>query len=645
MRSVRTRFSKRVVGVCAAFAFLVGAPVAIVGGVANASTVLGASNRPVGARRHAVKVSTTTSKLLQARGAVNVFVMLRGHHTMRNVAALRSRTIDLENSALRAFPAGLIVRHRFLTVPAFTARVTSESQLRALATDPAVLRVDVDGGAGIGATSAAPIIGATSLQAAGYDGTGVTIAVLDSGTDTSHPDLVGAVTQEACFGDNDHGGFCPNGTTRQVGAGSAVDDAGHGTHVAGILRSSGRVAPVGAAPGSSLASIKVTDGCSFAGCFYHFSEITAALDYLAAHPEFGVKVVNMSLGTNATFSGDCDNATSWLMAGAATIGNLRANGVLAVASAGNNSLTDAMTAPACLSGVVSVAASTADDNFASFSNVSMTTDVIAPGVGIVSDAIGGGTVTASGTSMASPATAACVALLDQAVPSASLAAIETALKATGTTIQAPYRTLPRINCDKAFVNLGGGSPPSAPRSPAATRGNGRAVLRWTVPINDGGARITGYIVTPYLGSSALTARTFNSTATTETLFGLTNGKSYRFRIQARNMVGIGPSSPPSNAVTIGTPSAPTAVIATARAKSATVQWKAPASANGAPITGYVVTPYRNGAAQSAHTFQSTTTKETVTGLTPGKTYSFRVAAKNARGVGLQSLRSNAVTPS
>ena len=90
----------------------------------------------------------------------------------------------------------------------------------------------------------------------------------------------------------------------------------------------------------------------------------------------------------------------------------------------------------------------------------------------------------------------------------------------------------------------------------------------------------------------------------------------------------------------GTPAAPTA---TAGITSATVTWTAPA-ANGSPITGYVVTPYLNGTAQTAQTFTSSATTQTLTGLTAGSSYTFTVAAINAIGTGAASPQSNAVTP-
>ena len=65
--------------------------------------------------------------------------------------------------------------------------------------------------------------------------------------------------------------------------------------------------------------------------------------------------------------------------------------------------------------------------------------------------------------------------------------------------------------------------------------------------------------------------------------------------------------------------------------SATVTWKPPASDGGSAITGYIVTPIKNGSAQAARVFNSTKTTHVIAGLTNGAAYKFRVAARHAVG--------------
>ena len=100
----------------------------------------------------------------------------------------------------------------------------------------------------------------------------------------------------------------------------------------------------------------------------------------------------------------------------------------------------------------------------------------------------------------------------------------------------------------------------------------------------------------------------------------------------------------SGAFTYATvPSAPAAPTAAAGQESATITWVAPAD-GGSPITGYVITPTRNGVVQAAVTVAATPTAATFPGLTVGASYTFRVAAVNVIGTGPQSPASNAVVP-
>jgi TolB protein len=179
----------------------------------------------------------------------------------------------------------------------------------------------------------------------------------------------------------------------------------------------------------------------------------------------------------------------------------------------------------------------------------------------------------------------------------------------------------------------------------ATAGNGRATVNWNAPSPNGSLAVTGYVVTPYSGYYALAPQTFTSTATTQTVTGLMNGTTYRFRVAARNAFGTGPMSQVSNPVTTPTaPGGPTIGAAVAGHGEATVSWTAPVSDGGSPITGYVVTPYSGYYALAPRTFTSTATTQTVTGLMNGTTYRFRVRAINAVGTGGYSKVTNSVTP-
>jgi predicted lipoprotein with Yx(FWY)xxD motif len=184
--------------------------------------------------------------------------------------------------------------------------------------------------------------------------------------------------------------------------------------------------------------------------------------------------------------------------------------------------------------------------------------------------------------------------------------------------------------------------PSAPAKPTAAPGNAAARVTWVAPAN-GGSGINEYIVTPFIGAVAQAMRTFKSTAVTQVITGLANGTIYTFKVKAHNAIGTGANSVASNPVKVGTPVAPAKPQVAPGNASARVNWVAPAN-NGSAITGYVVTPIKAGVVQSAHTYNSVALVQLLTGLTNAVNYTFKVAAKNARGVGPMSVASLAVKP-
>jgi predicted lipoprotein with Yx(FWY)xxD motif len=194
----------------------------------------------------------------------------------------------------------------------------------------------------------------------------------------------------------------------------------------------------------------------------------------------------------------------------------------------------------------------------------------------------------------------------------------------------------------AILPAGAATVPSAPAKPSATPGNGTARVTWVAPAN-GGAAINQYIVTPFIGTTAQSPRTFNSTAVSQVITNLVNGTIYTFKVKAHNAVGTGANSVASNAVKVGTPAAPAKPLVAPGNALVRVNWVAPAN-NGSAITGYVVTPIKAGVVQTAHTFNTTALTQPITGLTNEANYTFRVAAKNARGVGPMSVASLVVKP-
>jgi hypothetical protein len=172
-------------------------------------------------------------------------------------------------------------------------------------------------------------------------------------------------------------------------------------------------------------------------------------------------------------------------------------------------------------------------------------------------------------------------------------------------------------------------------------------LTWNAPAT--GGTPTSYKITPYIGATAQATTTVTGTppATSKTITGLTSGQTYTFTVQAINGTGSGTASSASNAVTpqaSGPPSAPSAVAGKPATKSALVTWTAPSNQGGSAISSYTVTPYIGATAQTATTVAAPATSKTITGLTNGADYTFKVTATNADGTGPASGASATVTP-
>ena len=201
--------------------------------------------------------------------------------------------------------------------------------------------------------------------------------------------------------------------------------------------------------------------------------------------------------------------------------------------------------------------------------------------------------------------------------------------------------------------------PDAPSSVSGTAGNSEVALTWTAPASDGGAAITDYEVTVYdgeggaaTGVTGATTRLVGSATTSYTFTGLTNGTVYTFKVAALNAAGAGSQSGLSAAVTPRTvPGAPTAVAGTAGNGEVALTWVAPASDGGAAVTDYEVSVYDGAGGAATGVTGATTrlvgsaaTSYTFTGLSNGTAYTFKVAALNVAGSGLQSALSSAATP-
>jgi hypothetical protein len=258
--------------------------------------------------------------------------------------------------------------------------------------------------------------------------------------------------------------------------------------------------------------------------------------------------------------------------------------------------------------------------------------------------------TAARTNPTSPVTGYVVLPLLAGVPqtASTFSTPATSETVTGLTNGADYTfTVAAFNANGAgAASSPGGTTtigaPGIPTAVAAVPGNGQAVVKWAAPPSNGLA-IAGYTVTPLAAGVAQPSRVLNSAATSATVTGLTNGTKFTFMVAARTIFTSGSASKASAPIVVGVPAMPRAVTATAGTGRATVHWTAPAANNGAAVLGYVVTPFVGGVARTPRTFRSAATTQTITGLTRGKKFVFRVSAFNSRGTGSNSAASNTVT--
>ncbi|MHB8488854.1 MAG: fibronectin type III domain-containing protein [Candidatus Dormibacteria bacterium] len=176
------------------------------------------------------------------------------------------------------------------------------------------------------------------------------------------------------------------------------------------------------------------------------------------------------------------------------------------------------------------------------------------------------------------------------------------------------------------------SAPSAPPSVSATAGNGQATVSWSASTLSPGSPLTGYAITPWLGTVSLETMHVGLVSSF-TVPNLANGQTYSFSVAGVNADGAGATTS-SGTVTPGLPGAPTGVSIGSRGNGfENLSWTAPGSTGASAVTGYLITPYIAGVAQATTTLWGTATSATVTGLTDGTTYTFGVAAINAFGTG------------
>lgn len=302
-------------------------------------------------------------------------------------------------------------------------------------------------------------------------GPAATVAVIDTGIDSAHPDLApnlwtnpgesGPIASNGIDDDGDGLVDDAHGWDWVAGDATPADQNGHGTHVAGTIDARGDdgTGVAGVSWNAGLMPLRVLDA-SGSG---NLANVISAYGYAAGH---GAAVVNASYGGTEFSRAEYDTIRS-------------APGTLIVAAAGNTGADEAA-APEypCaydLPNVICVAATDERDALASFSNFgAAAVDLGAPGVQILSDRAGGGSVYMSGTSMATPHVAGTAALLFAHRPNASVAEVKQAILSGADPVPAlAGRTVSgaRLDARGALDRLDGlppRGPASGPSRPAAS---------------------------------------------------------------------------------------------------------------------------------------------------------------------------------
>ncbi|MBK9089986.1 MAG: S8 family serine peptidase [Holophagales bacterium] len=400
-------------------------------------------------------VEKADSQLLSKQGAaggeIEVLVTLRLPDGARSIGVLSARQ-PVRRAFLRRLgedleaeyvPFGVHLAWAYENVPVLLLRVPADA-VPALAGDPRVERVRLNGKVRVLDAEGEALMKVPELRAAGVEGTGVTVAVIDTGIDYTHPELPLGTKVVNLYDAIDHDG-------------DAMDGYGHGTAVAGLVAGLAS----GVARGAKVAAVRVLDDAGFGTDAQVIEGLDAVLSSVAAGNPHRIRVVNMSLGdyldkTKPPGPGSCDAEVPDYKA---AFDLLSQAGVLVVAASGNGGCTNGIVLPACVSNTLAVGAvydgpvdpvffrqrrclpsgcvdgSPAADQIPCYSDSSDRLDVLAPSDCAKAPWKGGGTIPCfNGTSAAAPYASGVAALLFGAEPLRGPAEVKSAMRSTGTPI-------------------------------------------------------------------------------------------------------------------------------------------------------------------------------------------------------------------
>ncbi len=328
-------------------------------------------------------------------------------------------------------------------LPILKVRINSQAALDVLRNSDRVVRVMRDAKIKRSDLQSFPLIGQPAAVASGADGTGTSVAILDSGVDYT------LSTFGSCTAPGLPTGQCRVSFARDfdVEDNTLDDPIRHGTNVAGVVAD--------LAPGTKILALDVFDGD-----YAYTSTIVDAINWVIANKDtYAIASMNLSLGGGRYYR-TCDSNPM-----AVALQDARDAGILAAVASGNEGHTDSMSAPGCAPAAVSVGAvydgnygsvswgdcsdaTTAADKVVCFANVPNFVKLLAPGVSITAAG-----VTMSGTSQATPHVAGSLAILRAKFALESPSEIEARLISTGKQVKDDRSGIskPRIDLVKALA--------------------------------------------------------------------------------------------------------------------------------------------------------------------------------------------------
>jgi hypothetical protein len=471
-------------------------------------------------------------------------------------------------------------------------------------------------------------------------GNGVVVAVIDTGVDWDHPDLVNNhwtnTSESSCSNgvDDDGNGFIddchgfdfvgediyfPNPDN------DPTDQYGHGTHVAGtIAAEDNNIGVLGVAPNAKLMALKVLDdegrGTS--------ASVIAGIDYARINK---ADIINLSLGgpgNDPLMKDAVDNATD--------------DGILVVAAAGNS---ENPLYPASYPNAFSVGAIDKAGNRASFSNTGPNLDIMAPGVDIIStypvDLDGFEYAINSGTSMATPHIAGLAALYLEKNPSATPSEIRNAITGSATDLGTTGRdNLYGYGAANAATLFAATPPPADTTPPVISNGTpsgeqtaGSTEVTLSVSTDENAT--CKYDVAANTEYDAMT-NSFGTTGATShsTIFaGLTDGESYEVFVRCADTNGNKNSSDYSINFSVLTPADTTPPVVggndiTLPSGTSTTTLEATTDENATCKYGTTANMEYDSITNTFSTTDGTLHQETLNGLTDGTTQEYFIRCKD-----------------